>query len=54
MNKIIEKVIEPSKIEVNSTFKLKIKAIRYVSYSEISKMSVYEIKQCTVSELKGE
>ena len=54
MNKIIEKIVEPSKIEVGSTFKLKIKAIRYMSYAEMKVRTVNEIKQYTVAELKGD
>ena len=54
MNKIVEKIIEPSRIEVGSIFKLKIKAIRYMSYEEMKERTVYKIKQYTVAELKGE
>lgn len=54
MSKIIEKIIEPSKPETGSIFKLKIKAIRYLTYSEIKNKTVSKIKQYKVSELKGE
>lgn len=35
MNKIKEIVIEPSKIYLGSIFKLKVKAIRYLTYQEL-------------------
>lgn len=54
MNKIVEKILEPSRIEVGSTFKLKIKAIRYMSYVELKERTVSKIKQYTVADLKGE
>ena len=54
MSKIIEKILEPSRIEVGSTFKLKIKAIRYLTYAELKQQTVSSIKQYTVAELKGE
>lgn len=54
MSKIIEKVLEPSKIEVNSIFKLKIKAIRYLIYIEVKELEIGEIKKYTVKQLKGE
>ena len=34
-NKITEIITEPNKIYVGSTFKLKIKAIRYATYNEL-------------------
>lgn len=54
MNKIIEKIIEPSRIEVGSIFKLKIKAIRYMSYTEMKARTVSTIKNYTVATLKGD
>lgn len=54
MSKIIEKIVEPTKIQVGSIFKLKVKAIRYLTYGEIKKIKVEKIKQYTVGELKGE
>lgn len=54
MKKIIEKIIEPSRIEVGSTFKLKIKAIRYMSYAELKERTISKIKQYTIADLKGE
>ena len=55
MQKIIEKIIEPSHIEVGSTFLLKIKAIRYATYQELKNRFDYTtIQQYTYSQLKGE
>ena len=54
MLKIIEKILEPSRIEVGSTFKLKIKAIRYLTYAELKEQTISKMKQYTVAELKGE
>ena len=54
MKKITEKIIEPSRIEVGSTFKLKIKAIRYMSYAELKERTISKIKQYTIADLKGE
>ena len=54
MTKILEKIVEPSKIEVGSTFLLKIKAIRYMTYAELKKQKVSKVREYTVAELKGE
>lgn len=54
MSKIIEKIIEPSRVEVGSIFKLKIKAIRYLTYREIKEQAISKLKQFTVTEMKGE
>lgn len=55
MQKIIEKIIEPSHIEVGSTFLLKIKAIRYATYQELkNRLDYTTIQQYTYSQLKGE
>lgn len=54
MQKIIEKIIEPSQIEVGSTFLLKIKAIRYLTYEEIKQLTISKLKEFTVSQMKGE
>ena len=54
MSKIIETIVEPNKIEVGSTFKLKIKAIRYMSYAEMKARTVTTIKNYTVATLKGD
>ena len=53
--KIIETVIEPSKVVVGSIFKIKIKAIRYTTYKELKeKQKTYSnIKSYTYKDLKG-
>lgn len=53
-NKIIEKIIEPSKVIVGSTFLLKVKAIRYLTYSELKQKTYNEIKAYTYAQVKGE
>ena len=54
-NKIIETIIEPSKVVVSSIFKIKIKAIRYTTYKELKeKQKTYSnIKSYTYKDLKG-
>lgn len=54
MNKIVEKIVEPSKIEVGSTFLLKIKAIRHLTFNELKTKTFIEVKDFTFNELKGE
>lgn len=54
MSKIIEKIIEPSRIETGSIFKIKVKAIRYATYDEFKEKTVDFIKNYTVADLKGE
>ena len=53
-NKIIETIVEPSKVIVGSTFLLKVKAIRYLTYDELKEKTYSENKAYTYSELKGE
>lgn len=54
-NKIIETVIEPSKVTVGSFFKIKIRAIRYTTYKELKdKQKTYnDLKSYTYKDLKG-
>lgn len=54
VNKIIEKIIEPSKVVVGSTFLLKIKAIRYLTYNEIKTKTYNQNKAYTYAEMKGD
>lgn len=55
MSKIIEKILEPSKIFTGSSFLLKIKAIRYLTYREIKPKSYNDNKNSyTYKDLKGE
>ena len=53
-NKIIEIITEPNKIYVGSSFKLKIKAIRYATYNEVKTKTYNQIKSYTYNQLKGE
>ena len=54
-NKITEIILEPSKIFVGSTFRLKIKATRYATYQELKSKETYNsLKNFTYAELKGE
>lgn len=54
MNKIVQVITEPSIIHTGSNFKLKIKAIRYITYGELKKEKVIKVKQYKIKELKGE
>ena len=54
MNKITEKIIEPNKVYVGSTFKLKIKAIRYMTYRETKTKNYNYIDDFEYKDLKGE
>lgn len=54
-NKITEIIIEPTKVYVGSTFRLKIKATRYATYQEIKSKETYNsLKNFHFNELKGE
>lgn len=53
MNKILEKIIEPSRVETGSIFKLKIKAIRYATYNELKERKYKNIKSFKYKDLKG-
>lgn len=52
--KIIEKIVEPSKVYIGSTFKLKIKAIRYLTYNELKNMTYQEGKAFIYKTMKGD
>ena len=54
MSKIIEKILEPSKIYVGSKFMLKIKAITYLIYEELRTKTYEQTKEFTYKDLKGE
>lgn len=53
MNKIEEFVVEPEKILVGSTFLLKIRAIRYLSYKEIKNKEYKYFKDYKYKNMKG-
>ncbi len=52
--KIVEILTEPNEIHIGSSFKLKIKCIRYMTYDEVKTKTYNAIKQYTYNELKGE
>lgn len=54
MSKIIEKIVEPTKIQVGSIFKLKIKVIRYLKYKEMKTKNYNYFKSIKYGDLKGE
>lgn len=54
MNKIVQIITEPSIVRTGSDFKLKIKAVRYITYGELKKEKVVKVKQYKIKELKGE
>lgn len=53
-NKIREIIVEPSKIEVGSTFKIKVKVDRFLTFEETKNLTVKELSKFTVEQLKGE
>ena len=54
-NKITEKLVEPTKIETGSTFLLKIKAIRYLTFQEVKENLTYTtVQNYKYGELKGD
>ena len=53
-NKIIEYLIEPSKIYAGDTFKLRVKAIRYVTFDELKELTYNQVKNFTYGNLKGD
>lgn len=53
-NKIAEIIIEPTKLYVGSSFRLKVKAIRYATYNELKPFNYNEVKNYTYKELKGD
>lgn len=54
MSKIIEKILEPSKIYIGSKFMLKIKAIIFLTYEELRTKTYEQAKEFTYKDLKGE
>lgn len=51
--KIKEIVLEPTKIFVGSTFKIKVKAIRGLTYEEMKEIKVKNLKKYKCLELRG-
>lgn len=54
MQKITEILIEPTKIHVGSSFLLKIKAIRHLTYEEVKTKTYEQIENYTYANLKGD
>ena len=55
MSKIIEKIIEPFRIEIGSIFLLKIKVIRHATYEELQNKTYQYVKDTfTYENLKGD
>lgn len=53
-NKIKEIIVEPSKVYESSTFKLKIKAIRYMTCEEMRLKTCMESSKWKCKEVTGE
>lgn len=53
MSKIQEIIVEPTKVQVGSTFKLKIKAIRYLTYKEMKNKNYSYYKNYKYKDIKG-
>lgn len=53
--KIIEKIIEPARVEIGSIFKIKVKAIRYATYNELkNRLDYTTIQDYSYSQMKGD
>lgn len=53
-NKITEVVIEPSQVYTGDRFKLKVRAIRGLTYNELKTLTYTQAMNYTFGELKGE
>lgn len=53
-SKIKEIIIEPSRIEVGSIFKIKIKAVRGANYNELKGLTYQNVDAYKYSKLKGD
>ena len=53
-NKITEVKIEPIPIYAGKKFKLKVKAIRYVTFDELKELTYNQVKNFTYGNLKGD
>lgn len=52
-NKIIEVDLEPTPIYTGDRFKLKVKAIRYLTFNELKTLTFDQVKEYTFGQLKG-
>ncbi len=53
MSKIQEIIVEPTKIIVGSTFKLKLRVINYITYKEMKTKNYKYYKSYKYKDLKG-
>lgn len=53
MSKIQEIIVEPNKIVVGSTFKLKVRVISYLTYKEMKTKNYKYFKDYKYKDLKG-
>ena len=53
-NKITEVLVEPSTVYTGENFKLKVKAIRYVTFNELKTLTYNQVDDFTWGNLKGE
>ena len=53
MSKIQEIIVEPNRIEVGSTFKLKVRVINYLTYKEMKTKNYKYFKDYKYKDLKG-
>ena len=53
MSKIQEIIVEPTKVQVGSTFKWKIKGINYLRYKEMKTKNYKYFKNYKYKDLKG-
>lgn len=53
-NKIVEIRLEPTDIYTSQKFKLKVKAIRYLTFNELKTLTFDQVKEYTFGQLKGD
>lgn len=53
MTKIKEIILEPANIHAGTTFKIKVKAVRGLTYKEMKSIKVKKAKEYTCIEIKG-
>ena len=54
MSKIIEKILEPSVIYTGSSFKLKVKVKKGLTFEEVKTITFEQLQQYTFAQLKGD
>ena len=53
-NKITEVIIEPTNVYTGDRFRLKVKAIRYLTFNELKELTYNQVRNFTWGNLKGE